>query len=133
MASNGKDILQGLTDKLKVALDEVQQIKKALSEAPEVEKMRDGLRKGGEVVSAEASKVFEELGRETYRLVKAGKVTVPEAIRSAFEMAESALSRFDEPPAEGGDESVVEAEVVTSEQPASDDPPSDDGEEQTDQ
>lgn len=97
--TTSKDILQNLTQKLKVALDEVNQIKDSLLTAPEMERMKEGFQRGAKVVGDEASRVFEELGRETYKLVKAGKLSVPEAIRDTFEWAEKNLARFAEEPA----------------------------------
>ncbi len=94
MAPTGDDVLQGLAEKLKAALEEVQQIKDSLLGAPETEWLRESLRRGGEVAVEEASQVYERLGRETYELVKAGKVVLPDVVRDAFERAERSLERF---------------------------------------
>lgn len=117
MTTSSKDVLQGLTDKLRSALDEVQQIKQALLASPEVGRVRDELSRGARVAADEASRVYEQLGRETFRLVKAGGVTVPDAIRETFQWAEQRLDRFS---AEEGVEVSAEAEVVS---PVVEEPP----------
>jgi len=114
VTTSSKDVLQGLTDKLRSALDEVQQIKQALLASPEVGRVRDELSKGARVAADEASRVYEQLGRETYRLVKTGGGTVPEVIRETFQWAEQRLERFSEEEAAAGEaepssEPVVEA------------------------
>ena len=96
MSKEGKEIVQSLVEKLKAAVDEVRQIKETLLSSPEVGRVKDGLHRGARVVGDETSRIFEELGRETFELVKAGKISVPEAIRDTFEWAEKNLSRFSE-------------------------------------
>jgi hypothetical protein len=138
---SGKEILNSLTSKLKTALDEVNQIKDTLLATAEAERIKESVKGTAKVVEGEAERVFEKLGRETYELVKTGKVAIPDAIRETFEWAEKSLARFAEPeaaPAAEGEpvaEPVAEPEqpaaphlhvveaVVEPEEPAAEEPP----------
>jgi len=112
---SGKEILNSLTSKLKTALDEVNQIKDTLLATAEAERIKESVKGTAKVVEGEAERVFEKLGRETYELVKTGKVAIPDAIRETFEWAEKSLARFAEPDAAPA---AARAPVAEAEQPA---------------